>query len=111
MKKTGLKETVKCFSVDFNPINTNDILGIHKSIFDEKKIMFWLIKKTFIGLLTFLGNGSNYTKCLTLINQKCIAQSTLINYILTNTAKIFTTLHLQIDVLEVVILLMTYLIR
>ena len=30
MKKTGLKGVVNFFSVDFNPINTNDILGIHK---------------------------------------------------------------------------------
>ena len=29
-KKTGLKVSVKCFSVDFNPIDTNDILDIHK---------------------------------------------------------------------------------
>ena len=29
-KKTGLKGTVKFFSVDFNPIDTNDILNIHK---------------------------------------------------------------------------------
>ena len=30
MKKTGLKGVVKFFSVDFNPIDTNHILGIHK---------------------------------------------------------------------------------
>ena len=29
-KKTGLKGVVKRFSVDFNPIDTNDILDIHK---------------------------------------------------------------------------------
>ena len=28
MKKTGLKGSVKIFPVDFNPINTNDILDI-----------------------------------------------------------------------------------
>ena len=31
MKKTGLKGSVKLFSVDFDPINTNEILDIHKS--------------------------------------------------------------------------------
>ena len=36
MKKTGLKGSVKFFSVDFNPIDTNDILDIHK----------YLMKKT-----------------------------------------------------------------
>ena len=28
--KTGLKGVEKFFSVDFNPIDTSDILGIHK---------------------------------------------------------------------------------
>ena len=30
MKKTGLKGIVKFFSVDFNPIDTNNSLDIHK---------------------------------------------------------------------------------
>ena len=30
MKKTGLRRVVKVFSVEFNPIDTNDILNIHK---------------------------------------------------------------------------------
>ena len=30
MKKTGLKGVVTFFSVDFNPIDTNNILDIHK---------------------------------------------------------------------------------
>ena len=34
--------------------------------------MFGLIKKTLIGLLTSLVNGSNDTKCIMLINQKCM---------------------------------------
>ena len=29
-KKVGLKAAVKVFSVDFNPIDTNDILDIHE---------------------------------------------------------------------------------
>ena len=41
--------------------------------------MFRLIKKIFIELLTGLVNGSNYTKCVSLSNQKCITQPTLIN--------------------------------
>ena len=36
MKKTGLKGSVQLFSVDFNLIDTNDILDIHK----------YLMKKT-----------------------------------------------------------------
>ena len=41
--------------------------------------MFGLIKKIFIGLLTGLVNGSKHTKCVSLSNQKCITQPTLIN--------------------------------
>ena len=41
--------------------------------------MYRLIKKIFIGLLTGLVNGSDHTKCVSLSNQKCIIQPTLIN--------------------------------
>ena len=43
------------------------------------KIMFGLIKKIFIALLTGLVNASNHTKCMSLSDQKCMTQSTLIN--------------------------------
>ena len=43
------------------------------------KIKFRLIKKIFIGLLSGLVNGSNHLKCLSLSNQKCMIQPTLIN--------------------------------
>ena len=33
----------------------------------------------FIGLLTSLVNASNHTKCVSLSNQKCITQTTLIS--------------------------------
>ena len=41
--------------------------------------MFRLILKNFIGLLTGLVNTSNHTKCVSLSNQKCEIQPTLIN--------------------------------
>ena len=37
--------------------------------------MFGLIKKVFIGLLTDLVSASNYTKCSSLSNQKCMTNS------------------------------------
>ena len=43
------------------------------------KKTFWLIKKIFIGLLTGLVNGSNHRKSISLSNQKCMIQPTLIN--------------------------------
>ena len=36
MKKTGLKGSLKCFSVDFNPIDTNDILDVHRYLMKGK---------------------------------------------------------------------------
>ena len=41
--------------------------------------MLRIIKKTFIGLLTGLVKGSNYTKCISLSNQKCMIQPALLN--------------------------------
>ena len=47
MKQTELKGSVKFFSVDFNPIDTNNILDIHRYLMKGKqyKIMFGIIKK------------------------------------------------------------------
>ena len=52
--------------------------------------MFGLIKRVFIGLLTGLVNA----KCVSLSNQKCEIQTTLLMYILKNTVKSFLTIHL-----------------
>ena len=41
--------------------------------------MFGLIKKMFMGLLIRIVNGPNHTKCISLSNQKCMIQPTLIN--------------------------------
>ena len=41
--------------------------------------MFGLIKKIFIVLLSNMVNGYNHTKCVSLSNQKCMIQTTLIN--------------------------------
>ena len=77
----GLKELVKFFSVDFNPIFTNNILGIDTCLTKRTwyKMMFGLIKTTFVGLLTDLANKSNYTECASWSNQKCMTQRNVIN--------------------------------
>ena len=38
MKKSGLKGSVKFFPVGFNPIDTNDILDIHKYLMKKHNI-------------------------------------------------------------------------
>ena len=42
--------------------------------------MFRLIKEIFIGLLITIVNASNHTKFVSLSNQKCMIQPTLINF-------------------------------
>ena len=42
-------------------------------------IMLGIIKKVFIVLLNKIVNGSNYTKCVSLSNQKCMTQHIIIN--------------------------------
>ena len=58
---------------------------IQKKINIKKIRNIW---KIFIGLLTSLATASKSTKCVSLDNQKYMTHSTLINYILMNTAKI-----------------------
>ena len=41
--------------------------------------MFGLIKRVFMGLLINMINACNHTKCVSLSNQKCVIQPTLIN--------------------------------
>ena len=41
--------------------------------------MLGLIKKIFIILLSNIVNGSNHTQCISLGNQKCMTQPTLVN--------------------------------
>ena len=52
-------------------------------MFNEKKYiykkMFGTFKKVFVVLLTSIVKASNHTKCVSLSNQKCIIQPTLIN--------------------------------
>ena len=74
-----IAKSCKFFCFDFNPVDTNVILDIHKYFMKKTwyKIMFGLINKIFIG--SFLVNGSNRTKCVSLSNQTCEIQPTLIN--------------------------------
>ena len=76
--------------------------------------MFGLIKKILIGLLTGLVNGFNHKKCVLLRNQKCMTQPTLINLHPNEYSQEFHYCPFAAkldDLLEVVILLMTCLIK
>ena len=76
--------------------------------------MFILIKKMFMALLIVIDNASNHAKSMSLSKQECMIQPTLINLHPNNGVRNFFTIHLQLslrDVFEVVILIMTYLIK
>ena len=77
--------------------------------------MFEIIRIRFIVLLTSIANASNNTNCVSLSNKKNARFNLfLLIYILMNTVINFTVIHLQlhyINVLEVVIISMTYLIK
>ena len=70
--KNRVKRKCNFFSVDFNPIDTNNILDIYRYLMKGKyyKIILRLIKKMSIELLISIVNASNHTKCLSLSNQK-----------------------------------------
>ena len=57
-KKTGLNSNF--FSVDFNPIDTNNILHIHKYLIKRTcyKITFGIVEKLFVVLLASIVNVS-----------------------------------------------------
>ena len=71
--------------------------------------MFEIIKKIFV-VLSSIVNASNQTKCISLSNQKCKIQPTLINLHPNEYSQEFHCypFAVKLDVLEVVILLMIY---
>ena len=69
------------FVVNYRAFEISNIINIHKYLIKKSKyqIMFVLVRKMFIELLIGLVNGSNHIKCVSLSNQKCMIQPTLIN--------------------------------
>ena len=69
------------FVVNYRAFDISNIINIHKYLIKKSKykIMFVLVRKMFIELLIGLVNGSNHIKCVSLSNQKCMIQPTLIN--------------------------------
>ena len=109
--KTGSKASVKFVSVYYDAIDTSNILDTHGYLMKQKwcKIRFEFILKMCVVLLPNLVNASSHTKCASLSNQKCKIQLTLINL-----HPKYTSINLkliQIDVLKIVILLITSLIK
>ena len=79
-KKTGLNGYAYEFSVDYNIIKTSIIIDINNYLMKKwYKIMFGIIKKMFILLLSSIVNFSDNKKGVSLNNQKYKIQTTIIN--------------------------------
>ena len=68
--------------MDHDITDTNNFIKIHKYFMKKTwhdEIMFGVIKRMSIVLLTSIVNASNHTKCASLTNQKCEILPTLIN--------------------------------
>ena len=87
MKPTGLNGYVYDFLVSFGSIDVDDNLYIHKYLMNKYKIMLGLIKHllkkhlllSFNVSLGSIVNASDHTKCISLNNQQCMNQPTIIN--------------------------------
>ena len=80
IKKTGLNVYAYDLSVDYNIINNSNSINIHKYFMNRSNITKSLGSlKKFIRLLTSTVSAFNYTKCISLKNQKCVAEPSLNN--------------------------------
>ena len=85
-RQVSLNGIVYDFSVDYNFVDKFDILNIQKYLLTKNnKVMFSLIKQVFIALLSFSGSlaciakVSEQTICLSLNDEPCMVNPTLIN--------------------------------
>ena len=87
------------FFFDFNPIDTNDIIDIHRYLMKrtKNKKMFRLNKEMFMRLLISIVNATNHTKCVLLSNQKYMTQPTLINLRPNEYSQEFYYYHLRLN--------------
>ena len=79
-KKTGLNDYVYNFSIDYNIINTSNIINIHKYSMKKHNIKhLGLLKKYYHTIYHNIVNASNHIKFVLLSNHQCMTQPTLIN--------------------------------
>ena len=79
MRKTGLNGFVYDFAVDYRALDISDITNIHEYLINMIWNNVWINEKKFIRLLTSIVSVSYHTKYMSLGNQKCMIQPTLIN--------------------------------
>ena len=78
--KIETKRKRNIFFCWFNPIDTNDVLYVHRCFMKGSYYKcLQLFKKMFTVLLNNIVNGSNHTKCVSLSNQKYMTEPTFVN--------------------------------
>ena len=90
VKKKRLNEYVYEFSVDYDIIDTSNIMNIHKYLTKKHDIKM-------LGIIKTIFTVSNPTKYASLSNQKCEIHPTLTNLHLNESVKNFTTIHLRLN--------------
>ena len=77
--EVSFKGNVYDFSVDYGAIHKSNILNIRKYLMIKKYIKYLELFLKNVLLLTNIVNASNHAKHVSLSNQKCEIQPTLIN--------------------------------
>ena len=70
------------FSVDYDAIDVDDILDIHKYLMKKSNKMFGFVKQIFISGMIFFGcdlSNVNSWKCVSMNNQECKVRSQIVN--------------------------------
>ena len=85
MKKTGFNDYFYDFSVDYDSIDVDDILNIHKYLMKKTRNnikMFRFIKQIFVLTMMLFGcnlSGVNSLECVSINNQECKVRPEIVN--------------------------------
>ena len=84
LKKIEFYGYIYGFSVDYDALAVDDILGIHKNLMKTNDIIqnFWIIEESFFTAMTFFGwnvLNVNPLKCVAMNNQTCKVRPEVIN--------------------------------
>ena len=85
-KKTGFNGHIYDFSVDYDAIDVDNILDIHKYLIKKKKMTqynkMFFVKQIFISATMFFGcnlSDVNSLKCVSMNTQECRVRPEIVN--------------------------------
>ena len=111
MKKNGFNGYIYDFSVDYDAINVDDILDIHKYVMKKKWNsikMFRFVKRIFVSAMMFSGCNLlrvNSLECVSMNNQVCQVRPEIFN-VNSNEPIFFLLVLEQVNAVVVVIISM-----